>query len=89
MGADIYSGRHTEIWTTDTQTIQFTNWEKEKKAMASIYDSLKQDLKAGKVILPGDADYDDSIKRWSASCVQPAVSSTSAENDPLHNNNTY
>lgn len=42
--------------------------------MASIFDTLKQDLKAGKVIVPGDADYDDSIKRWSASCVKPAVS---------------
>lgn len=42
--------------------------------MAPIFDSLKQELKAGKVIVPGDADYDDSIKRWSASCVKPAVS---------------
>ena len=42
--------------------------------MASIFDSLKQDLKAGKVVVPGDADYDDSLKRWSASCIKPAVS---------------
>lgn len=42
--------------------------------MASIFDSLKQDLKAGKVIVPGDADYEDSLKRWSASCIKPAVS---------------
>lgn len=44
--------------------------------MAAIYDSLKQDLKAGKVVVPGDADYDESLKRWSASCIQPAVSSS-------------
>jgi hypothetical protein len=48
-----------------------------KSMAASIFDSLKQDLKAGKVILPGDADYEDSIKRWSASCIQPAVSAGS------------
>lgn len=42
--------------------------------MASIFDSLKQDLKTGKVVVPGDGDYDDSLKRWSASCVKPAVS---------------
>ncbi|KAG8157929.1 hypothetical protein KVR01_012201 [Diaporthe batatas] len=50
--------------------------------MASIYESLKQDLKAGKVIVPGDADYEDSIKRWSASCVQrtaAVIKPTSAE----------
>lgn len=44
--------------------------------MAAIFDSLKQDLKAGKVVVPGDADYDESLKRWSASCIQPAVSSS-------------
>lgn len=42
--------------------------------MSSIFDSLKQDLKAGKVVVPGDADYDASLKRWSASCIKPAVS---------------
>lgn len=42
--------------------------------MASIFDSLKQELKSGKVVVPGDADYDDSLKRWSASCIKPAVS---------------
>lgn len=42
--------------------------------MASIFNSLKQDLKTGKVVVPGDADYDESLKRWSASCIQPAVS---------------
>lgn len=44
------------------------------QTMASIFDSLKQDLKTGKVVVPGDADYDDSLKRWSASCIKPAVS---------------
>lgn len=43
--------------------------------MASVFDSLKQDLKTGKVVVPGDADYEDSLKRWSASCIKPAVSS--------------
>ena len=42
--------------------------------MSSIFDSLKQDLKAGKVVVPSDADYDASLKRWSASCIKPAVS---------------
>ena len=47
--------------------------------MASIFDSLKQDLKTGKVVVPGDADYDESLKRWSASCIQPAVSNSPEE----------
>ncbi|KAL1846413.1 hypothetical protein Daus18300_014256 [Diaporthe australafricana] len=41
--------------------------------MAAVFDSLKQDLKSGKVIVPGDADYEDSLKRWSASCIKPAA----------------
>jgi hypothetical protein len=28
----------------------------------------------GEVLLPGDQGYEDSLQRWSATCVKPAVS---------------
>lgn len=42
--------------------------------MASNFEALKEVIPASQVILPGDAGYDDSIKRWSSACVLPAVS---------------
>lgn len=40
------------------------------------WQSLRATLAAdgGTVLLPGDAGYDASLERWSATCVKPAVS---------------
>lgn len=38
------------------------------------FESLRQQLSQGRVLLPGDDGYDDSLKRWSATCIKPAVS---------------
>ncbi|POR32740.1 FAD-linked oxidoreductase-like protein [Tolypocladium paradoxum] len=34
---------------------------------------LRKELKQGRVLLPGDDGYDDSLKRWSVTCEKPAA----------------
>ncbi|KAK6079201.1 FAD binding domain protein [Seiridium cupressi] len=41
--------------------------------MAPNFEELRASLQEGDVLLPGDAGYDDSLKRWSATCVKPAA----------------
>ena len=42
--------------------------------MSDIYTELRQKIKAGDVLQPGDAGYQESLKRWSASSERPTVS---------------
>ena len=42
--------------------------------MTDIYTELRQKVKAGDVLEPGDAGYEESLKRWSASSERRAVS---------------
>lgn len=37
------------------------------------FSSLREQLQQGKLLLPGDEGYDDSLKRWSNTCIKPAV----------------
>jgi hypothetical protein len=41
--------------------------------MAPNFEELRTALREGDVLLPGDAGYADSLKRWSATCEKPAV----------------
>ncbi|KAI0168601.1 hypothetical protein BJ166DRAFT_260042 [Pestalotiopsis sp. NC0098] len=41
--------------------------------MAPNFEQLRTLLREGDVLLPGDAGYDDSLKRWSATCEKPAA----------------
>jgi hypothetical protein len=41
--------------------------------MSDIYTQLREQIKAGDVLRPGDEGYEDSLKRWSASSERPAV----------------
>ncbi|KAI1854482.1 hypothetical protein JX266_000600 [Neoarthrinium moseri] len=41
--------------------------------MAPNFEDLRALLKEGDVLVPGDAGYDDSLKRWSATSVKPAA----------------
>jgi hypothetical protein len=43
-------------------------------ANPEMFAPLREKLPKGRVLLPGDNGYDDSLKRWSATCVKPAVS---------------
>ena len=44
---------------------------------------LKEALKQGKLLLPGDEDFEDSLKRWSSGAVKPAVSADDIMTDCL------
>ena len=37
------------------------------------FNALKDALAAGRVLLPGEAGFEDSLKRWSSAVVLPAV----------------
>ncbi|KAI1814685.1 hypothetical protein GGS20DRAFT_576699 [Poronia punctata] len=37
------------------------------------FDALRQSIKAGKVLVPGSQEYEDSLRRWSETCVKPAA----------------
>lgn len=39
----------------------------------SIFDDLRQALPDAEVYVPGNPGYDESLKRWSASCIKPAA----------------
>jgi len=39
-----------------------------------IFDVLAGKLSGGRVFLPGDEEYLESLERWSVTCVKPAVS---------------
>ncbi|KAH6654367.1 hypothetical protein BKA67DRAFT_658670 [Truncatella angustata] len=41
--------------------------------MAPNFEELRVSIKEGDVLLPGDAGYDDSLKRWSATSIKPAA----------------
>jgi hypothetical protein len=41
--------------------------------MSDIYSQLREQIKTGDVLTPGDEGYEDSLKRWSASSERPAV----------------
>lgn len=38
------------------------------------FSSLRDQLVQGRVLLPGDDGYDESLERWSLTCIKPAVS---------------
>jgi len=50
--------------------------------MTDIYTELRQKVKAGDVLEPGDAGYEESLKRWSASSERRAVSIPSSGATP-------
>lgn len=43
--------------------------------MAPNFGALRESFSSGgKVLLPGDEGFEDSLKRWSDTCIKPAVS---------------
>ena len=41
--------------------------------MASKFDDLRQALPGAEILVSGEPGYEDSLKRWSASCIKPAA----------------
>src|SRR5277367_2231594 len=41
--------------------------------MSPNYEDLRRAIPNAETLVPGDAGYEDSLKRWSASCVKPAA----------------
>jgi FAD/FMN-containing dehydrogenase len=41
--------------------------------MASKFDDLRKALPGAEILVPGDPGYEDSLKRWSVSCIKPAA----------------
>ena len=41
--------------------------------MASKLDGLREALPGAEILAPGEPGYEDSLKRWSASCIKPAA----------------
>lgn len=42
--------------------------------MAPIVSELRAAIVKGEVLVPGDAGYEESLERWSATCIKRAVS---------------
>lgn len=40
------------------------------------FSSLRNKLVQGRLLLPGDEGFDESLQRWSLTCVKPAVRQT-------------
>jgi len=41
---------------------------------SDIFDVLREGIKSGRVLVPDSQEYEESLKRWSETCVKQAVS---------------
>ncbi len=42
-------------------------------SIKDVVDLLRGEIKSGEVLIPGDPGYEESLRRWSDTCIKPAV----------------
>lgn len=50
---------------------------------AELFQTLREQMPEGRVVIPGDQGYEEALERWSATMVKPAVSEKRLAHDTL------